>query len=261
MKKNKATTRQNAIIEMLKTKEMILIDEFCDTFSCSASTIRNDLNLLADQGALTRIFGGAKRNSFDLAGKAAVSTSDKDFEIASYVVKNLIAPQSTIILDYGSPCVEIARLLAKENRSISVLTFSLPIMEILSKAPAVNLYSFGGAYDAKRQAFYDDYLKAHSNYLHADLFFMIANSVNPDAGFTVPCPDFPITERTLMEIATKTIALCDSANLTKSNYRIISDFTEISTMVSDSYADPDAVMRLRQAGLDVLIADRVSDEL
>ena len=32
-------------------------------------------------------------------------------------------------------------------------------------------------------------------------------------------------------------------------------------MVSDSYADPDAVMRLRQAGLDVLIADRVSDEL
>ncbi|MEZ3487872.1 MAG: DeoR/GlpR family DNA-binding transcription regulator [Lachnospiraceae bacterium] len=256
MKKNKATTRQNAIIEMLETKDMILIDEFCEAFCCSASTIRNDLNLLAEQGALTRIFGGAKRKAHEASKKTNVSTSDKDLEIAGYVVEHLIAPQSTIILDYGSSCVEIARLLAKENRAVSVLTFSLPIMEILSKAPAINLYSFGGAYDAKRQAFYDDYLKTHSNYLHADLFFMIANSVNPDAGFTVPCPDFPITERTLMEIATKTIALCDSANLTKSNYRIISDFTEISTMVTDSYADLDAVMRLKQAGLDVLIADQ-----
>ena len=114
MKKNKATTRQNTIIEMLKSKEMILIDEFCDTFSCSASTIRNDLNHLAEQGLLTRIFGGAKRKSADLPEKTIVSTSRKDLEIAHYVVKHLIAPQSTIILDYGTSCARSRAISTQE---------------------------------------------------------------------------------------------------------------------------------------------------
>lgn len=105
-----------------------------------------------------------------------------------------------------------------------------------------------------RGAFFDDYIEEHTKLLHADIYFMITSSVSPEAGFTISCQDKPITERSLMRVATKTIALCNSSNISKSGYRIISDFTEINTMVTDSEANPEHLQKLQDAGLNVLVA-------
>lgn len=259
MKSTKANKRQNAIVEMLNSGRTIPVEEFCNTFQCSASTIRNDLNYLAEQNLITRVFGGAKSKSVSTENSLeSKNTYRKNLEIAKYVLQNLIKPQSTIILDSGDICLEIANLLAQNNVPLSVLTFSLPIINILSNASEINLYAFGGFYNQKRKAFFDDYIQQHVEFLHADIYFMIASSVSPEAGFTISCQDVPITERSLMNIATKTIALCDSENLSKSTYRVISDFTEIDTMVTDSYADSDHVSKLKEAGLNVLVADKLS---
>ena len=257
MKCSKADKRQNTIIEMLSTGKTISVEEFCQTLCCSASTIRNDLNHLANIGKVTRVFGGAKSIQTK-GGMISLPDSDEENrrsrEIAAYVTEHLIPLQSTIILDSGTTCLEIARLLAKNNFPVSVLTFSLPIINILAEAEAVNLYSFGGFYHMDRGAFFDDYIEEHTKLLHADIYFMITSSVSPEAGFTISCQDKPITERSLMRVATKTIALCNSSNISKSGYRIISDFTEISSMVTDSEANQEHLQKLQDAGLNVLVA-------
>ena len=260
---NKAEKRQNEIVEMLNSGRTISVDEFSNVLHCSASTIRNDLNYLADRRRIVRVFGGAKGKSFTSLPLLEVPASprQKEKEIAEYVVDNLIEPQSTIILDWGAICFEIAQLLVTKNIPVSALSCSLPTINILANAPLVSLYSFGGFYRKDRTAFFDDsMIQKHTEYLHADIYFMVASSVSPDAGFTISCQDFPITERAFMKIATKTIALCNSDNLSTSSHRVISDFTQINTMVTDSYANPEHVQKLKEAGLDVMVAQEAAVE-
>lgn len=262
MKSNNAEKRHNLIIEMLSPGKTISVDNFCQAFQCSPSTIRNDLNYLAEQKRIIRTFGGAKGLPSSVSVLYTDTLSPVEIlhncqEIAAYAVEHLITPHTTIILDSSDTTLEIARLLAKKEIPVSVLTFSLSIINTLANVPSINLYSFGGFYNMNRGAFFDDYIADHTRYLHADTYFMQASSVSPEAGFTISCQDVPVTETALMKMATKTIALCDSSNLCKSACRIIADLSLINTMVTDSNANTEHVQKLENAGLNVLISEKL----
>lgn len=258
MKNSKTERRHDAIIKMLGSGNTISVAEFCEAFKSSASTIRNDLTTLAGQGLIIRVLGGAKiaesQPAFPIFDRMNDQTINKK-EIACYVVDHLIPLNSTIILDAGTTALEVAKIIAERNIPVSVLTFSLYVSNVLSSSPAVRLFSFGGFYDMQRGAFYDDFIREYAKLLHADLYFMGANGVSPEAGFTIAYRDESITKRTLMSISSKTIALCDSSKLLQNTYRVIADFNEIDTLVTDHEAIDETISKLTAAGLQVLVSE------
>lgn len=205
MKSSKTERRHDAIIKMLGSGNTISVSEFCEAFKSSASTIRNDLTTLAGQGRIIRVLGGAKnaesRPAFPIFDCMNDQTINKK-EIACYVVDYLIPLNSTIIPDAGTTALEVAKVIAKRNIPVSVLTFSLYVSNVLSSTPAVRLFSFGGFYDAQRGAFYDDFISEY-------------------------------------------------ANLLQNTYRVIADFNEIDTLVTDH----EAISKLTAAGLQVLVSE------
>ena len=263
---NKTVKRHNTILELLSSGKTISVEEFCKVLCCSPSTIRNDLKYLAEQKKLSRTFGGAHRLepnpaegvvSSDISASSELPSeeivSQSCHEIACYAVDHLVTPHSTIILESSNVSCEIARLIASRRIPVSVLTFSLKVINILADIPSVNLYCFGGYFNRPRLCFFHDYIAEQTKMLHADIYFMQVIGVSPEAGFTISCQDIPVTERALMGIATKTVALCESANLGRSTYRIIAGFDSIGSLITDSQADEDYVNKLREEGLNVMM--------
>lgn len=53
--------RHQAILDLLQQQDVVKMKALCRLLDASESTIRRDLQLLEEQGLVTRIHGGAKR--------------------------------------------------------------------------------------------------------------------------------------------------------------------------------------------------------
>ncbi len=96
-------------------------------------TIRRDLGVLAGQGVLKRVRGGARtlllrgeEPPFALRARDAV---DAKRRIAAEV-SSLIDDGESVLLDSGTTCLEVARLL--RERPVTVMPLSLQAIHVLS---------------------------------------------------------------------------------------------------------------------------------
>ena len=78
-----AEQRQQQILDMLASRQVVKLKDICQQTNCSASSARRDLQLLEEQGSLVRIHGGAKakhdlQRELDMTGKSTQNVSAKD---------------------------------------------------------------------------------------------------------------------------------------------------------------------------------------
>lgn len=258
--KSKAEKRQDEILRLLNSNDVVTISEFCEETGCSESTIRNDLSRLEQKGLLRRTFGGAVKTSTtpynleDWSRRETVYLHEKQ-AIAEYVVDNLIKPNSTIILDAGTTCLEVARKIAEKDIHITVLTNSARAAFILMAASEnIDLYLFGGMYNAERGSFYDEYQSYALEKMRANLFLMGVNGVSPEFGLTITGGDEARTKVSLMNISTKTVVLADHSKVGRNSLKYIAKLSDVDAMVTDEGIEEQLVQELRGKGLDVLVS-------
>lgn len=122
-----AEQRQQQILDMLASRQVVKLKDICQQTNCSASSARRDLQLLEEQGALVRIHGGAKakhdlQRELDMTGKSTQNVSAKD-KIAQLAVAK-IADEEVIFLDAGTTTLAMVRYLQPEQH-LTVVTNSV----------------------------------------------------------------------------------------------------------------------------------------
>ena len=129
--------RHRLIARAVQDSGSATVPELAELTGASEMTIRRDLDALAEQGALERVRGGARtlllrgeEPPFALRAHEAV---DAKRRIAAEVSR-LIADGETVLLDSGTTCLEVARLL--HGRQVTVMPLSLQAIHMLSDAPA-----------------------------------------------------------------------------------------------------------------------------
>src|ERR1700739_4842791 len=125
------------IARAVKESGSATVPDLAELTGASEMTIRRDLDTLATQGVLERFRGGARTlllrgqgPPFALRAHEAV---DAKRRIAAEVSR-LIADGETVLLDSGTTCLEVARLL--RGRHVTVMPVSLQAIHLLSDAPA-----------------------------------------------------------------------------------------------------------------------------
>jgi DeoR/GlpR family transcriptional regulator of sugar metabolism len=258
LNKNKTELRHEKIIQMLADDGTITIAAFCKEFGCSESTMRNDLSALEKEGKLRRVFGGAIRmeqisQGHLLSERAKAYLAEKE-TIAHYVVVNFLTPDMIIILDASTTNQIIAKKIAETGVSLTVLTNYLPIANIFADLSQVSLYLFGGNFNRGSRYFYDSRFSDTISSLRADILFVGVNGIHTD-GFTVAGRDESFIKAELMKIAKKTIVVADHSKFNQSSMYLIDDFAYAKTLVTDAGTNESSVKKLREAGVDVRIAE------
>lgn len=139
------TARQREIFGWLNDTGYLSTEQLASRFGVSSQTIRRDINELSVQGLARRMHGGltlpASQNNISYLQRSTAQVERKR-RIAQAAVE-MIEPDATIFLGYGTTVAEFARALPAD-RPLRVVTTNLGAVLALADKPAVETWVAGG---------------------------------------------------------------------------------------------------------------------
>lgn len=250
--------RRRAIVELLEKQGRVTVDELTRLFGVSAVTARGDLDVLSNNGALVRSHGGAVRplnpvQDYPLEVKKSMYHAEK-IRIARAATQ-LIQNQQTVILDSGTTCAELAANLRRTKpMSLTVITHALNIAVELARAPNISLIMIGGILRQVSSSFVGPQAEQMVRDLHADHFFLAVDGLDIDVGFTTPDILEAQLNTLMMKAAREVTVVADASKFGRRSLSVIGDMQSVKRIITDDRVPAETVEKLRQLGVDVVIA-------
>jgi DeoR family deoxyribose operon repressor len=259
---DKINDRREKIISLLKTTNVLTIKSLAEMLNVSTMTIRRDLEHLARQDIVQFYHGGAVFNPHFLEKV----TNPNDYYIQQQTMlhrdeKTLIAQkatgmllfQETIMLDSGTTIYYLARELP-ENQNLTVISWSLNVIEELIRKPQNKILIQGGVYHAETQMFENNQGMDIIKNSRASRAFISAGGFHSDLGITCPFHYEVETKRAAIKYSMTSVLLIDSSKFGKVCSAHMTDVNDFSTVITDSGIPPEYEEYIRNAGLELIIA-------
>jgi DeoR family transcriptional regulator, fructose operon transcriptional repressor len=218
--------RHQLILQMIKEKPIVKIQELVDLTEASESTIRRDLTLLEEGKFLKRVHGGAARLRGKLQEPSMTEKSTKNLQekrqIAQYAA-SLIDEGDSIYLDAGSTIMEmIAYLPAKD---IVVVTNGLMHLPHLLERN-IETYVIGGYAKPKTNAIIGRGALASLEQYRFDKCFLGVNGVHTHSGYTTPDQEEAMIKQKAISLAREAFVLADDTKFSEIGFAKIADLHE-----------------------------------
>lgn len=248
--------RRRRIRALVGERGRITVAELARMFDISQVTARNDLNALAEIGAVLRTRGGAlaQRDDEDLpiGVKQNLRRAEK-VRIAEAAVR-MIGEGQTIVLDSGTTTAEIAKQIrGLKLQSVNVITNALNIAVLLAGAPHVTLVMLGGVLRPSSYSLGGPQAEAALAGLHADILFLGFDGLDPEIGVMTPHLLEARLNSRMLEIARSVVAVGDSSKLGRRSLSVIAKIEQIDRIITDAGAAPETVEALRSRGAQVVL--------
>ena len=241
------TQRKKLLLARLAAEGQLVAKALAHELGTSEDTIRRDLRELAAEGRLQRVHGGALPASAamgDLALRGQVSIADK--VALGRFGASLIKPGQVVILDGGTTAQQVARHLAPGLRA-TIVTHSPTIAVELAQHAGVEILMLGGRLFRHSMVNVGADVIAAASRLRADLFFLGATGVHPDAGLSTGDAEEAAVKRALHERAAETVVLASPEKLMAASPFVIAPLAAAS-LLAVPRATPARVMRALRAG-------------
>ena len=209
-------SRYELILEVIKEKKNIKIEELIEKLNVSEATIRRDLTFLENSGKIRRVHGGAisiDTQEESILYKKEIYSEEKE-KIGKFAA-SLVDRGSTIYLDAGTSVFAMIKYLAGiEN--IRVVTNGLShIDELYNKK--IETYLIGGKIKMLTGALVGGSAVLSIKNFNFDLAFMGANGIDIN-GYSTPDSEEALIKNEACTKANKTYFLCDESKLTKKSF-------------------------------------------
>jgi DeoR family transcriptional regulator of aga operon len=179
--------RRRLILELLRERRSISVGTVEQQFGVSPMTARRDLAILVREGHARRTHGGAVLP--DLAAHEDSFRHRLDLEVEykerlAHAVVSAVEPSETLFVDSSTTGFYVARAILDAGIGVTVLTSSLPVMNLIGNAdaPNVELIALGGTFRKLTHSFVGpDTVRALRAYLVDRVVFSVKGVTN--AGF------------------------------------------------------------------------------
>lgn len=242
--------RHGLIAQAVRESGTVTVPELAGLTGASEMTIRRDLDTLAAQGVLERVRGGARslllrgeEPPFALRAHEAVEAKRR---IAAEV-SSLIADGESVLLDSGTTCLEVARLL--RQRPVTVMALSLQAIHLLSDPPGpATLMVPGGRPRAAEGALTGPLTLASLAALRFDTAVVGCCGLSAAEGLTAYDLDDAAVKKAAITSSRRVILATDGSKLGHTAYAYVGPATLLHTLVTDATAPADEVAALEGAG-------------
>lgn len=248
--------RRNRIIEILKLKKTIGIQELAVILDVSEMTLYRDMNKLDDTLFLSKgkvvykndnkveesPYYARKLNNIDL--KTAIARS----------AINYIDNNDTIFLDGSSTIYYLAEELIKSDLNLTVVTIS-PIISIeLSKKENIRILCPGGLLDKINMIYITDIEKL-LNSININKVFISCGALSIDNGFTdISLAEYNIKSKIIDKVS-KINILVDHTKMNKSYSYTWCDINGPDRIIVDSSIDKDDFERLKSENVEIVLGN------
>lgn len=246
--------RQQRIQEVLRQNGSVTVRELSRLLGVSESTVRRDLQRLARQGVLSRTYGGAVAAvGAEMAFSERAKEQAAEKRAIGRTAAALVRPGETVIIDAGTTALEVARAL-RGVRDLRVITNSLPVAWELTRS-SCELILVGGEVRMATLALVGPLAVESLRRLAADRAFIGANGVDLRRGLTTPSLIEAEVKRAMIEAAKEVVVVADRTKLGAVTMAAFARLDEVHRLITDPVAAPEFVRSLREAGIDVVLAD------
>ena len=225
--------RHRIILQLLKEKNIVKIQEIVDLTDTSESTIRRDLSQLEEEKHLKRIHGGASRLQGKLQEPSMIEKSSKKLhekrQIAKYAA-GLVEKGDCLYLDAGSSVLEMIEFLTEKD--IVVVTNGLShLLPLLNKG--IPTYLIGGLAKPKTNAIIGRGALASLELYRFDKCFMGVNGLHPQFGYTTPDQEEAMVKQKAMSLSREVYVLADDSKFSEIAFAKIADLAEATIITNE----------------------------
>ncbi len=208
-----------------------------ERFAVSIETIRRDLLTLEQTGKLARVHGGAVRKSdvqpfAKLAQRNQEHGAEKE-ELARNAMA-FISEGDTIGIDAGSTAISVAKAIRKQFSTLTVVTNSIDVFDILRENEGIDVILCGGRFMREENAFFGALTLEALKQINVPKWFLFPSAVSLEHGV---CCDleacYPLYQQ--MEFsAGQVYMLADSSKFEKRALLKLHDMNPNHIYVTDS---------------------------
>lgn len=251
-----ARERLYKITEYMKEHKRARVDELAEYLDVSLVTVRTDLQKLQRRSIVEKVHGGAvitdhfmPEFNFD---EKSIQNFDAKERIAA-VCLELIKDGDTLILDTGTTTLQVAKLL-KNRTGLQVITNSLPIVTEIMNAPKIKITVLGGELRPVSLSMTGAFTLEELEKIRVSKAFIGAMGIDSKVGFTSSNPLEAQAKQKMIACARETFIIADSSKMGKVALFPFAKLEEVTKLITDKGARPDAIKELRKKGLKVIIA-------
>lgn len=247
-------TRQSEILKRLRELGRIEFDSEAAYFDVTPMTIRRDLRILAEAGKvlLTRK-GAVPRSEIYEKGAASQPTPEKNaIARRAWQLLQETPNVKSVMLSTGSTTLAFAKLLARENPVLSVLTNSIPIASALFQT-RVKVMLTGGELRSNSLDLVGPAAEQFLNDYHIDMLFTGCDGADAAQGFYTADLNLANLENQSVKISDHVVILCASEKFTRKALVKFAGLHDVDYVISDAGLGQAEQNMLAARGVGILI--------
>jgi len=243
--------RRQHILELLRQRERISVDELARTLQTSQETIRRDLTELAENGQITKFHGGASlppTGEHENAFQTRMNEFSQEKRAVARYAAGLYEPGDSILIDTGTTTLFFAKELAKLNR-ITVITNSLLIAASIG-ASGNRVFVIGGEYLPESEQNVGALAMEQISRFNAEHAVVTIGALSADGAFDFSIEEAEITRAMIARTRYLTV-IVDSSKLGKRALFQVFPLDRIDRLVIDRKPMGDLAQALADAHVEV----------
>lgn len=222
-------------------------------------TIRRDIRRLERDGFLRQTYGGATAHltrSFDISFNARALLAAREKRLIGMRAAGLIEGARVAFVGIGSTTEQFAQYLPA-RRDLVIVTPSLPIASLLGTRP-VQVVTLGGSVLRDELTCVGPMATAALQKYRFDVAVIGAAGISARWGITELTDQEGAVQRAALERTARLIVIADGSKVGTATPIVVGPAAGVDILITDPSASRDEVNRLRDLGIDVVIAERAA---
>jgi DeoR family transcriptional regulator of aga operon len=247
--------RQQQLTRLLDRDGRLTVIGICEQFGVSEATARRDLDTLAGKGLIQRVHGGAIRTPHAAPEEPILRRareSEMEKEIIGRAAASLVEDGETIYLGSGTTVLQVAQNLLE--RRITVITNSLPVINLMADRPNITLIALGGMLRESELSFIGHLTEKSLDELNADKVIIGTRALDLEQGLTNDYVPETLTDRAILKIGRAVIVVADHTKCGIVSTAFLAPLEAVHTIVTDRGSDARFIKSLRSRGIQIITA-------
>lgn len=237
--------RQAFIIHQINLHNKVLSSDLSVQLNVSEDTIRRDLNELAENGKVLKVYGGALSKSFQYPFKENnVYAKEAKRAIAKKALK-LIKNGMTVLAGGGTTMLELARMVP-ESLQCTFFTISPLVALEMSERTNADVFLIGGKLSRNTNINIGAQVINQLSEIKVDLLLLGTNSLSIEDGVTDSDWEVVQIKKAMIRSASKTCFLSIAEKLNSVQKMKVCSLHEISYLVTDLHPDDPSLAAFRE---------------
>lgn len=242
MNRNKmlAEERRQGLLQQVEENGVVKTSDLSKKYNVSQMTIRNDLNVLAQQGHLEKIHGGAIAQrwlSKEPSYSEKVLLHPQQKRDIGREAARIIEEGMAVFIGNGSTTMEIIRHLPRDRR-FRVFTNSLNHALEMTAYENIEVFVIGGILRGSSLAMVGRLARQALQGIYFDIALLGVNGLSLTRGLTIPSLEEAEIMTDVISQSQRTIIVADHTKFGVVTHGKIADIADIDTIITDSGLEP-----------------------